>query len=159
MNDSEKKEFRSDLICVGERLRDICAANVPANLGRYTGSQLRMINRIYELTRRSPEGIQLKKLAQVLNITPAATSEMVETLVKRGALERRVSTIDRRAMALRLSPDLEELFKISIDQLDCHLTQFFDGIPEAEAAVASSVIHKLNIFLSAGIQQQQQEEE
>lgn len=149
MTEAENKEFRSALISVGERLRDICAAEVPANLGRYTGSQLRMINRIYELTRQCPEGIQLKKLAQVLHITPAATSEMVENLVKRGALERRVSANDRRAMALRLSPELEELFQMSLRHLDCHLQRFFAGISDGEAAVASSVINKLNVFLSA----------
>ena len=156
MNEFKSDEFRSDLISVGERLRDICAARVPANLGRYTGSQLRMINRIYELTRQCPEGIQLKELAQVLNITPAATSEMVETLVKRGALERRVSQSDRRAMALRLAPELEDLFKMSITHLDKHLQYFFTGLTEAEAAAASSVIHKLNIFLSAAVQQEKE---
>ncbi|MBE6357924.1 MAG: MarR family transcriptional regulator [Lentisphaerae bacterium] len=157
MNDSKNQEFRSDLISVGERLRDICAARVPANLGRYTGSQLRMINRIYELTRQCPEGIQLKKLAQVLKITPAATSEMVETLVKRGALERRVSPSDRRAMALRLAPELEDLFQMSVNHLDSHLQRFFAGLTDGEAAVASSVIHKLNIFLSAAVQQEKEQ--
>ena len=155
MNDAKCKEFRSDLISVGERLRDICAAKVPAKFGRYTGSQLRMINRIYELTRQSPEGIQLKKLADVLQITPAATSEMVETLVRRGALERRVSSSDRRAMALRLSEDLEKLFQISLDHLDCHLKHFFAGLSEEESAMASSIINKLNIFLSAAEQQEE----
>ena len=154
MNEFESNEFRSDLISIGERLRDICAAEVPANPGRYTGSQLRMINRIYELTRQCPEGIQLKELAQVLKITPAATSEMVETLVRRGALERRVSPNDRRAMALRLTPELEKLFQISIDHLDKHLQRFLTGITDEEAAVTSSVIHKLNIFLSAAVQQE-----
>lgn len=157
MNDPKKQEFRSDLISVGERLRDICAAEVPANLGRYTGSQLRMINRIYELTRHCPAGIQLKKLAQVLNITPAATSEMVETLVKRGALERRVASNDRRAMALRLAPELEELFQTSLNHLDNYLQRFFTGLSETEAAVTSSVIHRLNIFLSAAVQQEKEQ--
>ena len=149
------KEFRSDLISVGERIRDICAARVPASLGRYTGSQLRMINRIYELTRQSEEGIQLKQLAAVLDITPAATSEMVETLVRRGALERKVSASDRRAVALKLSPELEELFQNSINYLDGRLQSFFAEISPEEAAAAAMVMQKLNHFLSENIEEKE----
>ena len=149
------KEFRSDLISVGERIRDICAARVPASLGRYTGSQLRMINRIYELTRQSEEGIQLKQLAAVLDITPAATSEMVETLVRRGALERKVSASDRRAVALRLSSELEELFQNSINYLDGRLERFFEEISPEEAAAAAMVMQKLNHFLSENIEEKE----
>ena len=104
--------FRSDLISVVEHIRDLCSAKVPLSLGHYTGSQLRMITRIYELTRNSSDGLQLKTLAKVLHITPAATSEMVETLVKRGALERRIAANDRRAMSLRLSRELENCFPL-----------------------------------------------
>ena len=149
------KEFRSDLVSVGERIRDICAARVPASLGRYTGSQLRMINRIYELTRQSEAGIQLKQLAAVLDITPAATSEMVETLVKRGALERKVSASDRRAVALKLSPELEELFQNSINYLDGRLELFFAEISPEEAAAAAMVMQKLNHFLSENIEEKE----
>ena len=151
------KEFRSDLVSVGERIRDICAARVPASLGRYTGSQLRMINRIYELTRESEAGIQLKTLASVLDITPAATSEMVETLVKRGALERKVSASDRRAVALRLSPELETLFQNSINYLDGQLERFFEEIPPEESAIAAKIMQKLNHFLSENAVEKEEE--
>ena len=151
------KEFRSDLISVGERIRDICAARVPASLGKYTGSQLRMINRIYRLTRQSEEGIQLKQLASVLDITPAATSEMVETLVRRGALERKVSASDRRAVALRVSPELEELFQNSINYLDDRLQHFFAEISPEEAAAAVVIMHKLNLFLSEAVEEKEME--
>ncbi len=150
------REFRSDLISVGERIRDICAARVPASLGKYTGSQLRMINRIYRLTRQSEEGIQLKQLASVLDITPAATSEMVETLVKRGALERKISASDRRAVALRVSPELEELFQNSINYLDCKLQRFFADISQQEAIAVAGIIRKLNHFLSEAAEEKEE---
>lgn len=148
MGDFNSEMFRNDLIGIWENIRDLCAARVPANLGRYTGSQLRMITRIHELTRDNKEGIQLKTLAGVLQITPAATSEMVETLVKRGALERRVAANDRRAMSLRLTKDLEDIFKNAELHLDSLLEKFFEQMPPEQQESAGEIIRQLNKYLS-----------
>ena len=51
MNKIMKDRFLLDLIGLGERIRDLCAARFPKNIAHYTGSQLRMIKRIFELTR------------------------------------------------------------------------------------------------------------
>lgn len=152
MGSLNNRVFRQDLIAVLESIRELCAARVPSNLGHYTGSQLRMINRIYELTRNNNDGIQLKTLAGVLQITPAATSEMVETLVKRGALERNVDPNDRRAMALRLTAELENVFKKAEEHLDIILDRFFADIPEEQRETAGVIINKLNTHLNGFIQ-------
>ena len=136
-----------DLLGIGERMRDLCSDWVPQSLTRYTGSQLRMIKRIYELTGHRNEGIQLKTLAAVLKITPAATSEMVETLVRRGALERRVDNRDRRAMALRLSPELEQRFRDSEARLAEMIGCFFDTKTAEERSKFAAVISELNEHL------------
>ena len=148
MGDFNSEMFRNDLIGIWENIRDLCAARVPANLGRYTGSQLRMITRIHELTRDNKEGIQLKTLAGVLQITPAATSEMVETLVKRGALERRVAANDRRAMSLRLTKDLEDIFRNAELHLDSLLEKFFEQMPPEQQESAGEIIRQLNKYLT-----------
>ena len=149
MKEISSEDFRRDLIGVGERIRDICAVRVPKTLGHYTGSQLRMINRIYELTRHNSEGIQLKMLAGVLRITPAATSEMVETLVRRGALERRVDPHDRRAMSLRLSTELESHFRKSEEFLDRLLDKFFVGFDVEKCRITAEIMAELNKFLTS----------
>ena len=148
MGDFNSEMFRNDLIGIWKNIRDLCAARVPANLGRYTGSQLRMITRIHELTRDNKEGIQLKTLAGVLQITPAATSEMVETLVKRGALERRVAANDRRAMSLRLTKDLEDIFRNAELHLDSLLEKFFEQMPPEQQESAGEIIRQLNKYLT-----------
>ena len=148
MGDFSSEMFRKDLIGVMENIRDLCAARVPANLGHYTGSQLRMITRIHELTRDNKDGIQLKTLAGVLQITPAATSEMVETLVKRGALERRVAANDRRAMSLRLTEDLEKIFQNAELHLDSLLDRFFGQMEPEQQKFAGDIIRQLNKFLA-----------
>jgi DNA-binding MarR family transcriptional regulator len=144
----DSKIFRSDLISVVEHIRDLCSAKVPHTLGHYTGSQLRMITRIYELTRNSNDGLQLKTLAKVLHITPAATSEMVETLVKRGALERRIAPNDRRAMSLRLSRELENVFLAAEAHLGTLLDDFFSQISAEDSVITGNIIGRLNKFLA-----------
>lgn len=147
MKNTNNEKVLQNLIGVGERIRDLCAQRVPKNLAHYTGSQLRMINRIYELTRHQSEGIQLKTLAKVLRITPAATSEMVETLVQRGALERRVDVCDRRAMALRLAPDLEAHFHRSEEYIVELIDKFFVDFDPEKQQITAEVIEKLHLFL------------
>ena len=148
MGDFNSETFRKDMIGIWKNIRNLCAARVPANLGHYTGSQLRMITRIHELTRDNNEGIQLKTLAGVLQITPAATSEMVETLVKRGALERRVAANDRRAMSLRLTKDLEDIFQNAEQHLDSLLENFFEQMPPEQQKSAGEIIRQLNKYLT-----------
>ena len=64
----------------------------------------------------------LKTLAEVLNVTPAAVSGMVETLVNRGFLERTQSESDRRSIRIRLSAYCYE--KVAV------LNKFFLGVSE-----------------------------
>ena len=147
MSTNKEEKFLANLMGAGDRIRDLCVARFPRKIACFTNSQLRMVKRIYELTRHQREGIQLKTLAKVLEITPAATSEMVENLVRRGALERRVDPNDRRAMALRLTPDLEEHFIQSEEYVDGLIEKFFSSCaPEARSA-AAAVVFKLNEFL------------
>ena len=147
MDEFSKDDFAVGLLGIGERLRDLCSDWIPHSLTRYTGSQLRMIKRIYELTARKKEGIQLKALAAVLKITPAATSEMVETLVRRGALERRVDIRDRRAVALRLSPELEQRFRDSEIRLGELVGDFMSQKSDEERRIVTGIIGELNEYL------------
>ena len=149
MRNNMEEKFLTDLMGVGDWIRDLCVARLPRKMAGFTSSQLRMIKCIYELTRHQREGIQLKTLARVLAITPAATSEMVENLVRRGALERRVDTRDRRAMALRLTSELEEHFIQSEKYVDALIEKFFSSCEPEERHVAADVVFKLNAFLRA----------
>ena len=67
----------------------------------------------------------LKTLAEALNVTPAAVSGMVETMVKRGYLQRTQAEDDRRSVRIRLSDYCHD--KIAV------LDEFFCGISEKMA--------------------------
>ena len=98
-----------------------------SNSWKITVQQLRLLRTVERLTRiKSPEGVMLKTLAEALNVTPAAVSGMVETMVKRGYLQRTQAEDDRRSVRIRLS----DYCYAKIDVLD----HFFGGISEKIAA-------------------------
>jgi DNA-binding MarR family transcriptional regulator len=68
-----------------------------------TMTQTRAVKLVSRLTRLNPEGVSLKVLSEQLSISAAATSELVEILVKKGWLVREQSLNDRRAVCIRLS--------------------------------------------------------
>lgn len=89
-----------------------------------TFNQLRMIKNVCTLTRDNPEGITLKLLAETLQITPAAASEMVDALVRKNMLRREHNQQDRRAIAIKLSEPCQERFS-KYDQHFFQLTEDF----------------------------------
>lgn len=68
-----------------------------------TMAQTRAVKLVSRLTRFNPEGVSLKVLSEQLSISAAATSELVEILVKKGWLVREQSLSDRRSVCIRLS--------------------------------------------------------
>lgn len=68
-----------------------------------TMAQTKAVKLVSRLTRLNPEGVGLKVLSEQLAISAAATSELVEILVKKGWLVREQSVSDRRAVCIRLS--------------------------------------------------------
>ena len=94
-----------------------------SNSWKITVQQLRLLRTVERLTRtKSPEGVMLKTLAEALNVTPAAVSGMVETMVKRDYLQRTQAADDRRSVRIKLS----EYCCNKITVLD----NFFRGISE-----------------------------
>lgn len=79
-------------------------------------SHFRLLEYLWH-NRKSSRGVRLKDVSSYLNITPGGVSQMVESLVKSGVVERIQSEEDRRSIQLSLSRKGERLF--------CHLEEFF----------------------------------
>ena len=116
--------FYKSLFTIVDSMRDRAAVREEISDGwKVTVQQVRLLRTVERFTRtKSPEGVMLKSLAESLNVTPAAVSGMVETLVKRGFLERTQSEDDRRSIRIRLSAYCYE--KVAV------LDKFFLGISE-----------------------------
>ena len=114
------------------RIKEFCSRQVPTEIFHYTLSQMRAIDTLYALTRDSGNGIHLKELAETLCITPAAASEMVDTLVRKGAIVRKSDPADRRAVRLHVGDSLQERFESCENQLNILTANFLNTLSENE---------------------------
>ena len=142
------RELRRNLRISERRIKEFCARQVPAEIFHYTLSQMRAIEMLYTLTRDSGNGIQLKMLAEHLNITPAAASEMVDTLVRKGAIVRKSDPADRRAVRLHVGDSLQERFESCENQLNILTANFLNTLSENERQTFFDVAAKFADFTS-----------
>ena len=148
MDNEMIRELRRNLRISEHRIKEFCARQVPAEIFHYTLSQMRAIDMLYTLTRDSGNGIQLKILAEHLNITPAAASEMVDTLVRKGAIIRRNDPSDRRAVRLYVGDKLREGFEYCEDQMNVITANFLSTLSAQEVDCFISVAEKFAGFTS-----------
>ncbi len=100
------------------------------------------------LTRDLPDGVQLKVLAAKLGVTPAAASEMVDTLVRKNALVRSSDPADRRAVLLRVGEALSVRFSDCDKKLSKLTRNFLDTLSPDEVKTVLAVAHKFSEFVS-----------
>lgn len=126
----------------GGALRDL-----KSGLERFSLNQLLLLNSLYSLTRDAGGGVPLKALAAKLEVTPATASEMVETLVRRGILERRHSEVDRRAVEITLRDEWQEFFRANENNYRRRVEAFFAARPPEVRREFEATIDELNRFL------------
>ena len=153
------KRFYKALFTLVDDMRDRAGEREEfSNSWKITVQQLRLLRTVERLTRtKSPEDVMLKTLAEALNVTPAAVSGMVETMVKRDYLQRTQAEDDRRSVRIKLSDYccnkisvLEDLFSGMSEQLACHIPEnefkaVVEGLERLSAdfeTVVPSNIHK-----------------
>lgn len=127
----------------GGYLRD-----VKVRFARFSLNQLMLLNSLYSLTRDSDSGVPLKTLAAGLEVTPATASEMVDTLVRRGILERRHSEVDRRAVEITLNRKWREFFRANESVYTRRVEAFFANRTPEERRQFERTVDDLNRFLS-----------
>jgi DNA-binding MarR family transcriptional regulator len=88
-----------------------------------------------------------KSLAESIGVSVAATSRMVDLLVKRGLVERLQGTKDRREIELRLSPKGLQEFETVRVFIRKRLTQNLELVPEEELLKAAEGLEVLKEML------------
>lgn len=135
------------MFSVSDRMRDIGSSDYKQLLVNMTFNQLRMIKIVYVLNREYPEGVTLKVLAESLSITPAAASEMVDALVRKGMLSREHNPQDRRAVAISLAPFSRKKFEECEQTFDRLTTGFLETLDEGERSAFMVTMAKFYDFI------------
>lgn len=118
-----------------------------ARFARFSLNQLMLLNSLYSLTSDTDGGVPLKTLAAGLEVTPATASEMVDTLVRRGILERRHSEVDRRAVEIKLNGRWRDFFRANEELYMRRVESFFATRPPEERRKFEATVDALNRFL------------
>ena len=136
-----------EMVQAEAHINEFCAKQVPTELFRYTLNQMRTIRTLQNLTQEYPAGVQLKMLAEKLDVTPAAASEMVDTLVHKGAIMRRSDPSDRRAILLQVSDPLRERFERCEKNLILLVNNFLATLDKSEVNTVMAVAEKFSAFV------------
>jgi DNA-binding MarR family transcriptional regulator len=128
-------------------IRGGAVRDVKVRFARFSLNQLMLLNSLYSLTRDSDSGVPLKTLASGLEVTPATASEMVDTLVRRGILERRHSEVDRRAVEITLNSKWRDFFRANESVYTRRVEAFFAKRTPEERRQFERTVDDLNRFL------------
>ncbi len=105
----EKQEAWKLIFKIGEAMRNTHLRHEPKHkLPSITISQMKVMGCVIF---NDGKPVKVKDIAEELGITPGGVSQLVDTLVKAGALERTVSEDDRRAVNISLSGHGKEIHR------------------------------------------------
>lgn len=110
-------------------LHNVCKIPSGSNLYRITFAQLRVLDIV---CRHHPEGLMLKDITRELNQTAATTSVAIDTLVKNGFVVREQDEHDRRAVAIRLTPEGQVIRDNNAKRLTKRFDEAFSLLSEEE---------------------------
>ena len=158
MGTAGDKRLWKRLLDVAENWREQQDKNEGQQLFKLTLNQLRMIKNVHGLTEESGGGIKLKELAESLDITPAAASEMVETLVGKGVLTRVNSSLDRRSVSIQLGDSLKKNLRSREAVFDRAVSGFLDVMPEAERKLFLEQLAGLIVVLENTVERENPQE-
>ena len=114
-------------------------------IARITIGQLRVMKAVAAFWEENPEGsMMLKNLVAKVNLTPGATSIIVDHLVKNGFLERKQDEQDRRAVRITLSPEGVRHLDQRIRFFGMTMGKFLEEYPEEEILIFLKILRDLN---------------
>jgi len=104
-----------------------------------SGPQIRIIF----LTSHSKNGVAVKDIAQKLNVTSGAITQIIDELVKNGFVIRLEDKVDRRVIRIKLSKKTQAIFHDLKKKFLDHLEPLFNNLSDDEIQTLSTLIAKV----------------
>lgn len=105
---------------------------------------LLVMKRVYEMTEQCPEGIPLKDLSAALALTPGTVSELVESLVRKGALLRVQNPNDRRAVMISVTEKSLETLRAAEERINGIVKRLWQDFKDAEKDALTGLLERLS---------------
>lgn len=109
-------------------------------LGAVTASQQNVLGAVYT---HPDSGLMVKDIAEQINVTRGAVSQIVESLVQLGMLERVQSKVDRRAVFVRVTPKGIAIRKKLVNKINPLLGEVLAEVNAKERAAFLKTLERL----------------
>lgn len=103
-----------------------------------------IMKKVWEMTEKCPEGIPLKDLSAALHLTPGTVSEVVEYLVRKGALRRVQNPNDRRAVMISVTEQSLETLRAAEGRINRIVKQLWMDFEEADRKALTGYLERLS---------------
>ncbi len=147
MNEKETNQLARDLFNIIKQMGSLRPIVSPLNEG-ITRSELELLAFLSINQRKDNQLFSSSEISNMLSITPAAVTHMINPLEKLGFVERVPDENDRRLVLIRLTREGGKAADIVIDQFKTNLSGFISFLGKEEAAAFVQIMQKLLNYFS-----------
>lgn len=141
--------YFQNLLEIMDTLRRECTQVVKAagqaEASGLTARQESAVSQVKQMLEEHPEGVSLKELASRTQMTIAAASQLVETLVSKGYLVRTPAPEDRRAVRITLSERGHALFAGVYELFHQKLDERAKALSPEELHALADIVRKMRV--------------
>lgn len=133
------------IFTVSDGIHDAVLRNFLQGNNDISMKQHLVMKKVCDMMETTPQGIPLKDLAAALHLTPGTVSELVETLVKRGSLQRVQNPDDRRAVMITVTEESLKLLHEAEQRINEYVAGLWEDLTEDEKSTVIAALETLSV--------------
>lgn len=133
------------IFTVSDGIHDAVLRNFLQGNNDISMKQHLVMKKVCDMMETTPQGIPLKDLAAALHLTPGTVSELVETLVKRGSLQRVQNPDDRRAVMITVTEESLKILHEAEQRINEYVAGLWEDLTEDEKSTVIAALETLSV--------------
>lgn len=133
------------IFTVSDGIHDAVLRNFLQGNNDISMKQHLVMKKVCDMMETTPQGIPLKDLAAALHLTPGTVSELVETLVRRGSLQRVQNPDDRRAVMITVTEESLKLLHEAEQRINEYVAGLWEDLTEDEKSTVIAALETLSV--------------
>ncbi len=133
------------IFTVSDGIHDAVLRNFLQGNNDISMKQHLVMKKVCDMMETTPQGIPLKDLAAALHLTPGTVSELVETLVKRGSLQRVQNPDDRRAVMITVTEESLKILHEAEQRINEYVASLWEDLTEDEKSTVIAALETLSV--------------
>lgn len=133
------------IFTVSDGIHDAVLRNFLQGNNDISMKQHLVMKKVCDMMETTPQGIPLKDLAAALHLTPGTVSELVETLVRRGSLQRVQNPDDRRAVMITVTEESLKILHEAEQRINEYVAGLWEDLTEDEKSTVIAALETLSV--------------